>query len=395
MVHTVAGMTGSALRPFRIDVPQAELDELNSRIAAARWPDELSDVGWSYGMPVSYLKGLAEYWRTGFDWRAQEAALNEHPQFLADVGGQQVHFLHVRSPEPGALPLVMTHGWPVSFVEFLEVIGPLTDPRAHGGDPADAFHLVIPSMPGFGFSGPTRRAGDGSTEKYTQVVGGLMELLGYDRYGAQGGDVGSFVSPGLGRLVPERVVGVHMNGPITLPSWEYGGEYEKEGDDFGDADRERYAVMTGEGMTERLGYASIQSTRPQTLAFGLHDSPVGLLAWIADQFHQWSNPTIEPPDDAVDRDALLTNVTIYWLTQTLASSTRLYKESQEWGADLPVSGVPTGIALFPGDHTVRAIAERRHKVVHWSEFDRGGHFAAMEAPDLLVADVRDFFSKVR
>jgi pimeloyl-ACP methyl ester carboxylesterase len=406
-------MTNSTqdIRPFDIDIPQVQLDDLRARLANTRWPDELAGVAWTYGVPVAYLKELAEYWRTTYDWRAQEAELNKYPQFITEIQGQQVHFLHVRSPAPDALPLVMTHGWPVSYVEFLDVIDPLANPRAHGGDPADAFHLVIPSLPGFAFSGPTRRAGDGSTERYAEVVAGLMARLGYDRYGAQGGDVGSFVSPELGRIATDHVVGVHMNGPITFPSWEDGGQSwaggdeevqsgeeqswgDGDGDEYSEADKKRLATLTDSGG-ERFGYAAIQSTRPQTLAFGLHDSPAGLLAWIVDQFKQWSDPAKELPEDAVDRDALLTNVTIYWLTETLASSTRLYKESQQWGTQPTNSGVPTGCALFPGDLTVRALAEQQHNIVHWSEFDRGGHFAAMEAPDLLISDVREFFRKVR
>lgn len=375
------------ITPFRIDIPQAEVDDLNARLAATRWPDELPDVGWGYGIPVSYVRGLAEYWRTGYDWRAQETRLNTHPQFVTEIQGQRVHFLHVRSPEPDALPLLMVHGWPASFVEFLDVIGPLTDPRAHGGDPADAFHLVIPSPPGFAFSGPTRRAGDASSDRYAELFAELMARLGYDRYGTQGGDLGSFVAPQLGRIDTEHVVGVHTNGLLTIGGWD------EDNSGYDEADQRRAARMAE--FDEVGGYAAIQSTRPQTLAFGLHDSPAGLLAWIADLFHTFTNPDTELPEDAVDRDALLTNVTIYWLTGTLASSTRIYKEGQAWGAPLESSGVPTGCALFPGDSTIRAIAERQNNVVHWAEYDRGGHFAAMEAPDLLVADVREFFRKVR
>ncbi|WP_307849397.1 epoxide hydrolase family protein [Qaidamihabitans albus] len=208
--------TQQGIRPFRIDIPQTQLDDLNARLAGTRWPDELPDVGWSYGVPVSYLKELAEYWRTSFDWRAQETRLNSYPQFVTEIHGQRVHFLHVRSPEPDALPLVMVHGWAATFAEFLDVIDPLTDPRAHGGDPADAFHLVIPSPPGFAFSGPTRKAGDANSDRYAEVTAELMARLGYDRYGAQGGDLGSFVSPQLGRIDTEHVAGVHVNGLLTI-----------------------------------------------------------------------------------------------------------------------------------------------------------------------------------
>lgn len=379
--------TTQSIDPFHVDIPQAELDDLDARLARTRWPDELPEVGWSYGVPVSYLADLVEHWRTSYDWRAQEAALNRHPQFVTEIQGQRVHFLHVRSPEPDALALVVVHGWPVSFVEFLDVIGPLTDPRAHGGDPADAFHLVVPSPPGFAFSGPTRRAGEASSERYAEVFAELMARLGYDAYGAQGGDLGSFVAPQLGRIDTDHVVGVYTNGLLTIGGWD------DDTSGYDEADQQRLAELAT--FEEVGGYAAIQSTRPQTLAFGLHDSPVGLLAWIVDLFQTCSNPAKELPEEAVDKDTLLTNVMIYWLTETLASSTRIYKESQQWGAPMESSGVPTGCALFPGDVTIRAIAEKQNNVVHWSEFDRGGHFAAMEAPDLLVDDVRRFFRAVR
>lgn len=376
------------MTPFRIDIPQAQLDDLKARLANTRWPDELPDVGWSYGVPTSYLRGLAEYWADGFDWRRQEARLNEHPQFVTEVEGQRVHFLHVRSPEPDALPLVLSHGWPGSIVEFLDVIGPLTDPAAHGGDAADAFHLVIPSLPGFGFSGPTRRAGD--TEHFAPVIAGLMAQLGYDRYGAQGGDVGAFVAPDLGRVATDHVVGIHVNNLVTFPAWDGSDDLSA----WSDADKARAGTMQ-EWHQDKSGYAMIQSTRPQTLAFGLNDSPAGQLAWIVEKFKEWTDPARALPEDAVDRDLLLTNVSIYWFTATAGSSARLYKESSKWGATATKSGVPTGVALFPGDVTIRAIADKEHNIVHWSEFDRGGHFAALEAPDLLVPDVRSFFRSLR
>jgi pimeloyl-ACP methyl ester carboxylesterase len=338
---------------------------------------------------VSYVKSLVEYWRTGYDWRVQEARLNAHPRFRTEIDGRPVHFLHVRSPEPDAIPLVLLHGWPMSHVQFLDVIGPLADPRGHGGDPADAFHVVVPDMPGFAFSGPTRTAGAANSDRFAEVVAELMARLGYDRYGAQGGDLGSFVGPQLGRIAPDRVVGVHMNDPLTIPAWGV------DDSGFSRSDKEKLTVLTDSWASERGGYASIQSTRPQTLAVGLHDSPAGLLTWILDIVHLFSDPGKELPDAAIDRDALLTNVTVYWLTETLASSTRIYKESPGWGAPLASSGVPTGCALFPGNLTIRAIAEQQNAVVYWSEFDRGGHFAALEAPDLFVGDVRAFFRKLR
>ncbi|TXK39888.1 epoxide hydrolase family protein [Nonomuraea sp. C10] len=375
------------IRPFRIDVPQADLDDLRERLARTRWPDELDGAGWSYGVPVPYARALAEYWRTGYDWRAHEAALNAFPQFTTEIDGQNVHFLHVRSPEPDALPLLVTHGWPGSVAEFMKVVGPLTDPRAYGGDPADAFHVVAPSLPGFGFSGPTRERG-WDMARVAAAWKELMRRLGYGRYGAHGGDTGAVISPMVGRLDPERVVGVHVNGGLGFPS---GDPAELEG--LTEAERARLAVY---GDQDGSGYAMIQSTRPQTLAYGLHDSPAGQLAWIAEKFKEWTDPARELPEDAVDRDQLLTNISIYWLTGTAGSSARLYKESAaSWGRGQEPSALPHGVAVFPGDPGVRRVAEREHKIVHWSEFDRGGHFAAMEAPDLLVEDVRAFFGLVR
>ncbi|WP_336215206.1 epoxide hydrolase family protein [Nonomuraea sp. LPB2021202275-12-8] len=380
-------MSDNDIRPFRIDIPQADLDDLRERLARTRWPDELDGAGWSYGVPVSYAEQLAAYWRDGYDWRAHEAALNEFPQFTTEIDGQNIHFLHVRSPEPDALPLLVTHGWPGSVVEFMNVIGPLTDPRAHGGDPADAFHVVAPSIPGFGFSGPTRERG-WDMNRVARAWKELMSRLGYERYGAQGGDTGAVISPQVGRIDPARVVGVHVNGGLGFPT---GDPAELEG--LSEAEQARMSVY---GDQDGLGYAMIQSTRPQTLAFGLHDSPAGQLAWIAEKFKEWTDPAHELPEDAVDRDLLLTDISVYWLTGTAGSSARLYKESAAiWGRPVEPSTIPHGVAVFPGDSGVRRIAEREHKVIHWSEFDRGGHFAAMEAPDLFVDDVRAFFRLVR
>ncbi|WP_063045577.1 epoxide hydrolase family protein [Nocardia pseudovaccinii] len=379
------------IRPFRIDIPQAQIDDLHARLANTLWPDEIPGGGWDKGASISYMKGLADYWRSEYDWRAVEARLNELPQFVTDIDGQRLHFLHVRSPEPGAVPLVLSHGWPGSFIEFLDVIGPLSDPRAHGGDPADAFHLVIPSLPGFAFSEPGPKAGDGSTEQFAQVVAKLMARLGYDRYGAQGGDAGFFVSTELGRIATDHVLGIHVNGPITLPSWSADGT-EPE---YSPQDRAKLDKLTGSESYTRFGYAMVQAGRPQTLAIGMHDSPAGLLTWIVDLFQRWTNPALELPDEAVDRDALLTNVSLYWFTRTFVSSIRLYGEGDSWGMPARNSGVPTAAAVFAGDNSIRVLAEQQHNIVRWTEYDRGGHFAAMEAPDLLTDDVRAFFRSLR
>lgn len=391
MVDTVGPMNTNStdIRPFRIDVPQADLDDLNARLARTRWPDELPGVGWSYGVPASYLTGLAEYWRTSYDWRSQEAKLNAFPQFTTTIDGQNIHFLHVRSPEPDALPLIITHGWPGSIVELMDIIGPLTDPRAHGGDPADAFHVIAPSMPGFGFSGPTRETG-WDMSRIAHAWSELMRRLGYERYGAQGGDTGAVISPMLGRIDSEHVVGVHVNGSLGFPT---GDPEEMAG--LNDAELARLDAMQRQ-MQDGAGYAIMQSTRPQTLGYGLADSPAGQLAWIVEKFKEWTDPAAELPEDAVDRDLMLTDVSVYWLTGTATSSARLYKEGPaSWGQPTERSEVPSGVAVFPGDFGVRRIAERDNNVVHWSEFERGGHFPAMEVPDLLVGDVRTFFRGIR
>jgi pimeloyl-ACP methyl ester carboxylesterase len=377
------------VRPFRIDIPQSALDDLNDRLTRTRWPDDLPGVGWSYGTPSSYLRELAEYWRTTYDWRRHEAELNEFPQFTTTIDGQSVHFLHVRSAEPDAMPLILTHGWPGSIVEFIDVIGPLTDPRAHGGDAADAFHVVIPSLPGFGFSGPTHETG-WDMARIARAWAELMHRLGYDRYGAQGTDSGSVISPLLGRFDAERVIGVHVNGALGFPSGD-----PEELSRMTEAERGRLGALQQQ-MEEGAGYAIIQSTRPQTIGVGLSDSPAAQLAWIVERFKEWTDPSAASLEDAVDRDALLTNVSVYWLTGTATSSARLYREGRaNWGQQTARSEVPSGVAVFPGDFGIRTIAERDDNVVHWSEFDRGGHFPAMEVPELLVGDVRTFFRPLR
>ncbi len=381
------------IHPFRINVPQADLDDLRSRLAATRWPSELPGVGWSRGVPVSYLKELAEYWRTSYDWRKHEAALNEHPQYNTTIDGANVHFLHVRSPEPDALPLIITHGGLGSVAEFLDVIGPLTDPRSHGGDPADAFHLVIPAMPGYGFSGPTQETG-WTTDRIAKAWAELMRRLEYERYGAQGGDWGSFVTPQLGRIDPDRVVGVHVNAASAgfIP---FGDVSDEELATFTHAERARLTRINA-FRTDGNAYFQISATRPQTVAYGHADSPTAQLAWITEKFKEWTHPAEALPDTAVDRNRLLTNVMLYWLTGTAASSAQLYYEnmhSASWRQE-PVT-VPTGVAVFAEDMAIRRYAEHGHNIVHWSEFDRGGHFAALEAPDLYLGDVRTFFRTLR
>jgi pimeloyl-ACP methyl ester carboxylesterase len=386
-------MTNSTdIRPYRIEIPQADLDDLHDRLARTRWPSVIEGTGWERGVPVPYLKGLAEYWRTEFDWRAQEAKLNEFAQFVTTVDGQDIHFLHVRSPEPDALPLILTHGWPSSVVEFTEMIGPLTDPAAYGGDPADAFHVVVPSIPGYGFSTPVREVGWGNLFRVAQAFAEVMSRLGYERFAAQGGDVGAGVTAMLAMLEPQKVVATHTNGPAPYP---FGPPVELEGlSDDEQLRAERFNQFQADG----LGYLHLQSTRPQTIGYGLADSPVQQLAWIAEKFKEWTDPAAELPDDAVDRDRLLTNVSIYWFTATAGSSANRYSETfhdpSMFAGPPERSPVPTAVAVFPMDPPIRRFAEPVHTIVRWTEFDRGGHFAAMEAPDLLIHDVREFFRQL-
>ena len=367
------------IRPFQIEIPQSDLDDLDDRLARTRWPDELPGAGWAHGVSLGYTRTLAEYWRTTYDWRAHEARLNAFPQFTTTIDGQNIHFLHVRSSEPDALPLILTHGWPGSIVEYLDVIGPLTDPRAHGADPAAAFHVVIPSLPGYAFSGPTREVG-WNRYRTARAWAELMSRLGYARYGAAGSDMGSFISPELGRLAPDRVVGVHVAQIYSFPSGD-------PAELAGLSPEEQRELETLRWFTEHMtGYNKLQSTQPQTLAFALLDSPVGQLAWNAQLF-----------SDAVDADFILTNVMLYWLTRTAASSARFYYEDAHATHPAEPTTIPIGVAAFAHDFSgIRRFAERDHKnIVSWSTFERGGHYAAHQAPDLLIGDLRAFFRRFR
>ncbi|WP_157104280.1 epoxide hydrolase family protein [Nocardia kruczakiae] len=381
-------MTDTTITPFRIDIPQEDLDELNFRLARTRWTDALPGVGWSYGVDRDYLIDLAEYWRTGYDWREHESRLNKVPQFLTEIDGQTVHFMHARSPEPAATPLILTHGWPSTPADFLDILGPLTDPRAYGGDPADAFHVVAPSVPGFGFSGPTHETG-WDVPRIARTWATLMERLGYERYGAQGGDYGSLISPALGRVEPDKVIGVHVNALADAATATGSG---RELDELSEADRAK-AVANQLWWYGHNGYATQMALRPQTIAYALNDSPVGQLAWNLEWFVDW-DPTAT--DQApVDRDIILTDVTTYWLTGTAGSAARIYRESgASWGSRPAASGVPTAVANFRGDRAVRGLAESANTIVRWNEYPVGGHFASLQAPAELVTDIREFFRSV-
>jgi epoxide hydrolase len=390
-------MDTETIREFRIEVPQPDLDDLKERLGRVRWPAALpgtgSGAGWDRGVPVEYLAELAEYWRGGYDWRREEARLNEFPQFTTEIDGQTIHFLHVRSPEPDALPLIVTHGYPSSVAEMTRILAPLTDPRAHGGDPADAFHVVAPSLPGFGFSRPLREPGWELTRTSKAWVE-LMARLGYERYGAHGGDIGGGVSGDLGVRDPDGVVGAHVNtDPSALAL--IGGMLPDEADDMTDAQRSRLEELR-HWESEGRGYLQIQATRPQTLAYGLADSPVAQLAWIVEKFQEWTNPAATLPEDAVDRDQLLTTVSIYWFTGTGPTAANFIYEAshaeRDWSASSPA---PTGMAVFAADSMMRYVLNREGYIEHWSEFEKGGHFPAMEVPDLLTDDIRAFFRRYR
>jgi pimeloyl-ACP methyl ester carboxylesterase len=371
--------TTEQIRPFRIEVPQADLDDLRDRLSRTRWPDELPGVGDSYGVPLDRVKALVDRWRTEYDWREWEAELNSYAQFTTTIDGENVHFLHVRSPDPDAFPLILTHGWPGSIVEFLDVIGPLSDPAAHGAKSDEAFHLVIPSIPGYGFSGPTRATG-WNRYRIAEAWATLMRRLGYDRYGAVGNDAGSMVNPELGRIDPEHVVGSHVTQIFSFPSGD-----PSEMADLTPEEQDQLATLQW-FYENKFSFNQLMSQQPQTLAYALADSPVGLLAWNDQLF-----------GEDLDDEFVLTNVTLYWLTGTGGSAARLYFEDAHASQPTGPTTVPVGVAAFGGDFSgIRRFAERDHaNIVRWSTFDHGGHFAAHKAPDLLVADIRSFFEPLR
>jgi len=374
--------------PSRLHVTQSALDDLKSRIAQTRWPDELRQSGNEYGATLSFVRDTAEYWRTGFDWRAQETKINSVPQFTTTIDGQQIHFFHVRSPESGALPIVLTHGWPSTSVEFLDLIGPLTNPRHHGGAAADAFDVVIPSIPGFALSGPTQEPGWNSA-RVARAWAELMRRLGYARYGSHGGDLGALISHELALLQPPELIGVHVLEIYAFPS---GDPSELEG--LSEFETEGLKML--EAFRSRAGYQQIQSTRPQTLGFALIDSPVGQLAWSSELFTGFGGIFGNP--HTANRDVFLTHVSLYWFTRTAASSSRIYYEDVKAGTGYRQvkNSTPTGVAVFANNfRSIRRLAEKTNNIVYWSQFDRGGHFAAMDAPDLLIEDLRAFFRRFR
>ncbi|QMV04250.1 epoxide hydrolase [Devosia sp. D6-9] len=377
-------MPNDQITPFTVAISDAQIADLKERLTMARWPTQVA-TDWSHGQPVAFIRELAEQWLKDFDWRAHEAALNAYPQFTTVIDGQTIHFLHIKSPEPNAFPLILTHGWPSSVLEFLDVIGPLSDPRRHGLDPALAFDLVIPSLPGFGWSVPLSGPG-WDAARTAEAWDVLMKRLGYDRYGAQGGDGGALVGRELGILAPEGLVGTHLQQIFAFPSGAPG-----EMESLPPFEMAGFANL--EKFQKYAGYSDIQSKRPATLGYGLVDSPVGLLAWNAELFFGFEG------EQAYDRDRYLAQVSIYWFTATGSSAAEFYLENARTGAgyrELP-NTVPTAVAVFPDDfRSVRAFAARSTtNIAQWTEMPRGGHFAASDAPDLLVADMRKFFGALR
>lgn len=374
------------LRPFTIDVSEEMLDDLRRRLHATRWPDAEVVDGWSQGVPLAYARELCEYWADEYDWRSREDALNRFDQFVTEIDRVDIHFIHQRSSVPDARPLILTHGWPGSTVEFQRVIEPLTEPQLHGGEAADAFHVIAPSLPGFGFSGKPTETGWG-VEKIADVWAALMDRLGYEHYLAQGGDWGSAITAALGRRHPDHCDAIHMTLAMSArPSGE-----PSTPEEFRALERLQYYVEWDSG------YSTQQKTRPQTVGYGLNDSPAGQLAWIIEKFWAWTDCDGHP-ENAVNRDDLLDNVMIYWVTASATSSARIYWESfGRGGSNEPVT-VPTGFAVYPAEIVppVRAwLGEAFTDIVHWTEHERGGHFAAFEVPDTFVADVRDCFRPYR
>ncbi|MET8007272.1 epoxide hydrolase family protein [Nonomuraea glycinis] len=370
-------VSGSEISEFRVHVPDGDLADLRARLDRTRWPDQLPNEEWRGGAPVARVRELAERWRTGFDWRGLEARLGEFPQFTTVVEGQTIHFLWVRSGVPGALPLLATHGWPGSFLEFADLAGPLS-----GHD--EAFDLVVPSIPGFGFSPLSGPGWNG--ERVARAWTVLMARLGYERYGVHGGDLGAGISRRVARLAPRSVVGVHVNYLPTPPS----GAAEEGLSPQDDARLAGYAKWAAEFGA----YEHLQRTRPQSLSYALTDSPTGLLAWIIERFHDWTDPRCR---DRIGDDVLLADIALYWLTGTAGSAAQFYRENALAG---PVPGrgvVPTGVSCFPYEIVlpVRALAERSENIVWWREHAEGGHFPALEVPGTLGTDLRDFFRPLR
>lgn len=373
-------------RPYIIAVSDQVLEDLKSRLARTRWPTTLDDAGWDYGADVDYVRALCEYWRDGYGWRAQERLLNRHPGFLAEVDGVDIHFWHIRGRGPRPFPLLLVHGWPGSMFEFEGMVDRLTDPAAHGGNAADAFDLVIPALPGFGFGGKPRDRGWGISRIAAAFDALLVRELGYERYGVQGGDWGGIIAAKMGSAYAEHVAGIHLNFVIAPPPPEM-------------TDDDRAAAQRSAAFqASETGYSNVQGTKPDSLTLAQTDSPAGLAAWVVEKFRTWSDCGGDI-ESAFTKDALLTNLMFYWAPESAASAARIYYETRrDPGAfAYPKVEVPTGVAAFPGEpwRVPKTWAEARFNITRWAEMPRGGHFAALEQPELLAAEVVEFFRSVR
>ncbi len=382
------------MKPFAIDVASSVLDDLQSRLLRTRWPGEVENAYWDYGTSEAYLRNFVSYWMTSYDWKHQEMLLNQFPQYIARVGNIDIHFLYVRGKGPNPLPLIITHGWPGSFFEMNKIVGPLTDPGGYGADPADAFDVVVPSLPGFGFSARPVRSGPAHVDRLWRRL--MTEMLGYRRFVAHGGDIGARVTSALGRFHADVVTAIHI-GSVDL-EWPEPLPGEEE---MSDAERD-YLGRVRRWEKEEGAYAEIQATRPQTLSYGLNDSPVGLAAWIVEKFRAWSDCAGDI-ESRFTKDELLTNIMIYWISQSIGSSVRRYFEQRHDPSPNPLRPgerieTPAGIAMFPGEKDLivpREWAERCYHITRWTEMERGGHFPALEEPVLLVEELRNFFRDYR
>ena len=387
-------VTRVSLKPFSIRVEDRVLKDLRKRLAQTRWPDQVEGAGWDYGTELAYLKELVDYWLSGFDWRKQEQALNLLPQFRVRIGDLDIHFVYIRGTGPAPFPLILTHGWPSSFFEMYKIVGPLADPASHGGDPGDAFDVVVPSLPGYGFSGRPIQRGYLPVDPLWRKL--MTEVLGHGRFGAYGGDIGARVTSGLGRFHADVVAGIQLGSvdlewPEPLPDLAELSQDERD-----------YLERVKRWEREEGAYGVIQATRPQTLAYGLNDSPAGLAAWIVEKFRVWSDCGGDV-ESRFTKDELLTNVMIYWTTQTINASMRRYFESRHNPTPSPLKlgeriEVPTAIAMFPGEKDLvvpREWAERCYNIRRWTDMPRGGHFPALEEPDLLTGEIRAFFREFR
>ena len=381
--------------PFRVNVPDSALDDLQNRLANTRLPDQIPQTSWEYGAELGYVEELLAYWADEFDWRAQEARINQFDQYTTEIDGVDLHFIHQRSPDPDAMPLLIVHGWPGSISEFLAIIPPLTEPQAHGGDSEDAFHVIAPSLPGFGFSGIPEGRGY-SPERIALMFATLMERIGYQRYAIAGGDWGAIINRHLANHHPDRLIALHSNMIIAAPPEDEAQRSRATAEEL---------ALTGARaayMQNETGYQQIQGTKPQTLGYGLNDSPAGVAAWIVEKFHGWTDMPQGPEGDLdahFSKDDLLTNISIYWFTETITSSTRIYYENRNTPATRPIGyiDVPTGVAIFPAEIYLapRAWVEAAYDLRHWTVMPRGGHFAALEQPELYLNDLRAFFRILR